>query len=225
MLPPIRSGLKKSLADLNTFSNSTTRRLDDSYYSILEKLGVLQSTVIALKELAGMSRETNASFEKQSGELVGEISAQLDSFGGFEEQECRIESLKARIDGGRDRIQGLSARVDAVQERIERWERADREWQERTRRRLKVGWVVTSSVVFALVLLFLSAQYFVPQGLEEATARVANESLNYLWNLDQGGTATHGAQPEGVTARSTSSVMTVGYTPSLDDKLRAFDEL
>jgi hypothetical protein len=178
---------------------------------------MLQSTIIALKELAGMSHETNASFKKESAELVGEISAQLDSFGQFEDQEGRIESLKGRIHAGREKISVLGGRVDTVRERIEGWERADREWQERTRRRLKAMWVVTSTVVFVLVLFLVSAQY-VPASVEEGTVRAANESLNYLRGASSGA--------DGRDLLGLASNGTAGGPPSPpDEKLRVFDEL
>ena len=50
------------MAELDSFSTTTTRRLDDTYYSVLEKLGTLQSTIAALKELAGLSAQMNDTF-------------------------------------------------------------------------------------------------------------------------------------------------------------------
>ncbi|KAI0004003.1 hypothetical protein F4779DRAFT_80948 [Xylariaceae sp. FL0662B] len=153
------AGLRKSLADLNTFSIATTRRLDDTYYAVLEKLSTLQSTVTALKELAGMSQEVNESFKAESQGLVKDIDSQVNSFGQFDGQQKRIEELQGRIYAGRDKVQALSQRVDVVRERIEGWERADREWQERTRKRLKLTWIIMSLVALSLMLVFVGAQY------------------------------------------------------------------
>jgi len=147
------SGLKTSLSSLQSVSTATTRRLDDAYYSVLEKLGALQSTIVALKDLATLSQATNSSFETDSEELVTEVSAQLDGYQGqFEDQQRRIEALQTRIYAGRDKIGALSERVDAVKEQIETWEKADKEWQERTRRRLKAFWVLTSVVAVAVLV-------------------------------------------------------------------------
>ncbi|KAK6221303.1 hypothetical protein LQW54_001401 [Pestalotiopsis sp. IQ-011] len=153
------TGLQKSLSELTTFSITTTRRLDDAYYAVLEKLSTLQSTVASIKELAGMSRETVSAFATESKGLVGEIGSQLDSFGQFDEQQKHIEGLQARIQTGRQKVQKLSERVDIVRERVEGWERADREWQERTRRRLKTLWIITSVVALVVVLIVVWAQY------------------------------------------------------------------
>lgn len=147
---------------------------------------------MALKELAGLSRDMNHTFTSEATELVTDTSSQLDAFGQFEDQQQRIETLQGRVHVGRDKIKGLSERVDRVKERIERWERADREWQERTRKRLRVIWVVTSVVVFLVLLLVVSAQYVAPGGgvgvgFGETTTRIANGSLNAVRDVTAGG--------------------------------------
>ncbi|KAK8048916.1 hypothetical protein PG994_010646 [Apiospora phragmitis] len=151
--------LTKSLTDLNAFSTDTMRRLDDTYYAVLEKLSTLQSTLVAMKELACMSQETNEVFKKDAQDLVTEVETQLDSFGQFDEQEERIEALKGRILLGRQKVQSLSERMDRVHARVENWEKADKDWQERTRKRLRVVWIITSIVLFLVVGVLLAAQY------------------------------------------------------------------
>ncbi|KAK5663482.1 hypothetical protein OQA88_3912 [Cercophora sp. LCS_1] len=217
------SGLKRSLVDLGEFSTSSTKRLDDTYYSVLEKLGTLQSTIIALKELSGKSYQMNRTFSTEAEELVTDVSSQLDAFGQFEDQQQRVEKLQDRIYAGRDKIKLLSKRVDVVRERIESWERADKEWQERTRRRLKAVWVVTSVFVFIILLIFLMAQY-AHEGFEETTVRLANESLNTL--RDVTGSNLLWAEPAaGSSAVSVfpSSGTESGTSPK--NTLKAFDEL
>ncbi|KAI1143572.1 hypothetical protein F5Y05DRAFT_157743 [Hypoxylon sp. FL0543] len=153
------AGLRKSLMELSTASTTTTRRLDETYYAVLEKLSILQGTVVALKELAGISQELNGNFEAESQALLSELEQQANSFGQFDDQQKRIEELQGRIHTGRGKVEALSRRVDIVRERIEDWERADMEWQERTRKRLKIIWIITSVVIFSLIFLFVGSQY------------------------------------------------------------------
>ncbi|KAI0383859.1 hypothetical protein F5Y04DRAFT_22727 [Hypomontagnella monticulosa] len=176
------TGLRKSLGDLNTFSTSTMGRLDDTYYAVLEKLSTLQSTIIGLKELAGMSQELNGKFEKESQALYSELEEQTDYFGQFDDQQKRIEELQGRIHTGRGKVEALSKRVDVVRERIEGWERADKEWQERTRKRLKIIWIITSVIVFSVILIVVGAQY-VPSSedlpkLGDSTPSIGNGESN-----------------------------------------------
>ncbi|KAI0600183.1 hypothetical protein F4775DRAFT_590515 [Biscogniauxia sp. FL1348] len=163
------TGLQNSLADLSAFSNTTMRRLDDTYYSVLERLSMLQSTIVAIKDLASMSQEVNESFDEESKGLVSEIEAQLSSFDQFDDQQKRIQVLQDRIYAGRDKVQTLSKRVDVVRERIEGWERADREWQERTRKRLKVLWIIISAILFVMMLVFFGAR-FAPSSVNVSVA-------------------------------------------------------
>ncbi|KAM0332436.1 hypothetical protein ACHAQA_002717 [Verticillium albo-atrum] len=165
------TGLKKSLADLSGFSNTTTRRLDETYYAVLEKTSALQGTITAMRELAILSREIRVVFETESQEMVRDVQGQVDSIGQFEEQEKRIGDLQGRIEAGRNKIQALSGRVDVVKERIEGWERADREWQEKTRKRLKSMWIVMSVVFAVLMLLLVAARYTAPEGDAAAVGR------------------------------------------------------
>lgn len=213
------------MADLEGYTIATTRRLTDTYYSVVEKLDALQRTIVALKELAGLSQQMNHAFSAEAEELVSDISSQLDAFGQFEDQQKRIEKLQGRIHAGRDKIKLLSKRVDVVRERIENWERADKEWQERTRRRLKAIWVITSVILFLMLLLYLSAQY-VPESSEETTAHLANDRLNTLrsitgskalWADHSKGDRTTGSAPDGTGSTAAASSST--------DALSVFDEL
>ncbi|KAI0176229.1 hypothetical protein GGR52DRAFT_540082 [Hypoxylon sp. FL1284] len=221
------AGLRKSLVELGTFSTETTRRLDDTYYAILEKLNMLQGTITDLKELAGMSQELDESFKTESQELVDELEQQVESFGQLDDQEKRILELRGRIHAGRDKVDTLSKRVDVVRDRIEGWERADMEWQERTRKRLKIIWVIMSVIVFSLVLLFIGAQY-----------APSSDDISALAGLAMG---KEGGQPDlgGITGNRSETVASMmdgvreaisssrgrGDRPAEDNVLRAFDEL
>ncbi|KAK7755277.1 hypothetical protein SLS62_002782 [Diatrype stigma] len=153
------TGLSEALMDLGQFSTTTTRRLDDTYYAVLEKLGMLQSTIISLKELADNSQDLNEVFKAESREVTADIGSQLDAFGQFDDQQKLIEDLQGRIQAGREKVQALSERVGIVQKRIEGWGLADKEWQERTRKRLKVIWLIMLTLGCIVTLLFVSAKY------------------------------------------------------------------
>lgn len=220
------SGLQQSIANLESFANSTTKQLDETYYSVLEKLSALQGTISSLKELAEHSRQLNSSFSTEAGELVTDISAQLDAFEQFEDQQERILALQSRIQSGRELIRSLSERVDIVGERIESWGRADREWQEKTRKRLKVVWVVTSVIAFLVLSLFIGSQY-APEGLEETTTRIASDGLSTLRDVagaKAGILHSSGTEPQGGSA-PLCSTSHPGISSPTTDMLRVFDEL
>lgn len=212
----LHRGLKQSLVDLNAFSTATTRRLDETYYAVLEKMSGLQSTVVALKELAETSRDIYGGFETDSRSLENDIVTQLSAVGRFDEQQKTIESLQGRITDGRQRIQGLSTRVDTVRERIEGWERSDKAWRESTRRRLKLIWTVMVVVTVAVVALFLGVKYTAEDaGLAPADAAEMAGALNMS-----------SFAPPPYEDDSKMNRTLVWRTPLDDrDRLRAFDEL
>lgn len=74
-----------------------------------------------------------------------------------------MQALQDRVHGGRERIAALSGRVDVVRQRVERWERADREWQETTRRRLKIMWGVLFGMGMVLLVLYWGARVYAPK--------------------------------------------------------------
>lgn len=150
--------MRNALNNLNTLSNDTTRRLDNTYYTVLEKLSALQSTITSLKELAGMTKELNEEFERESGVVVAEIETSLDGFEGFKEQQTRIDTLSERVKKGREKIKVLGDRVGIVAEKVDGWERAEGEWQERTRKRLKVLWFIIA-ICGVLFLGLVAFQY------------------------------------------------------------------
>jgi len=100
-----------------------------------------------------MTKELNEEFKSESEEIVGDIRIQLDGFEGFEKQEKKIAGLQARIVQGRDKIKVLGGRVDVVRKRVEGWEKAEFEWQKKTRKRLRMLWTVMSICAVIVVTL------------------------------------------------------------------------
>lgn len=198
---------------------STSRKLDETYYSVLEKMSTLQSTMAALQDLAETSRDIHRGFEKDSREIENDITLQLTSFGQFKEQQGSIESLQTRILNGRGKIRSLSKRVDIVRERVEGWDRADKEWQERTRKRLKTIWIFISIIALTMMLLSLGARYVPPQlslmHLDSSTTkRIAGSIINSHTE------ASHTQVSDDVDKE------TIRKRPGdVDEGLRLFDEL
>ncbi|KAI1739381.1 hypothetical protein F4680DRAFT_422597 [Xylaria scruposa] len=219
------ASLQKSLVELNAFSNATIARLDETYSSVLQRQGSLNSTIVAMKELAAMSQGINERFTSESRALVGEIESQLRIYDQSADQKKRIQDLQARIHAGRDKVQALSTRVDAVRERIEGWEKADKEWQERTRRRLKVTWIIISLGVFILMCLLLGTQYG-PSSTDVKTpaelAKAISEGKSPMESLGRNNSRSAAAMADEVREELTRRR---GPDSAQQEALRAFDEL
>lgn len=138
---------------LNTLSNNTTRRLDNTYYSVLEKFSVLHSNIMSMKELASEAKQLNEEFKTESERVIHEVEVQIDGFEDIEDQQKRIQGLQGRVQVGRERVKTLGERVEIVRDKVEGWEKAEGEWQEKTRRRLRILWIMMAVVAAFLVAL------------------------------------------------------------------------
>jgi predicted RNase H-like nuclease (RuvC/YqgF family) len=107
----------------------TTRRLDNVYYSILEKLSMLQSTIGSLRDLSNQTRDLGIWFDSDANQVKTEIQEQINIFGGFEKQNQRIESLEYRIKQSKERTDSLTQRLGAARERVGALENQEAEVQ------------------------------------------------------------------------------------------------
>lgn len=145
--------LQQSLHDLRITSNSTTARLDNTYYSVLEKFSTLQHSLVALQELVAASKNLNDDFLKLSNNVVEEVNEQITILQDYSLQAARINTYQSRLQKSRDKMDELSDRVDAARHRTEVWSRSEDRWEEKTRRNIKIFWGL--SVVLLVVMLGL----------------------------------------------------------------------
>lgn len=136
---------------LYTLSNKTKDRLDQSYFSVLERTITLKNTITSMREIAGLTKDLNEVFKDESEEVVREIETSLTGLVDLEAHQQRIEALAASVQKGRQKIKTLADRVDVVKDKVDAWERSELDWQERTRKRLKVLWIIMA--VCGLVFL------------------------------------------------------------------------
>jgi chromosome segregation ATPase len=107
----------------------TTRKLDDSYYSCLEKLAVLQSTISTLQELSTLTGHLHESFQADTSDLKSEMETQIGSFGGFHDQNERIDGLEMRVRSSKNKADELSGRLENARARVRTLEAREEEWQ------------------------------------------------------------------------------------------------
>jgi hypothetical protein len=103
-----------------------------------------------------MTRKLNDDFKVESEEVVADITAQLNQFENFDEQQKRIQGLASRVQDGRQKIKTLGSRVDLVQNRVTGWELSEKEWKDKTRKRLRIMW----TVMFVFLFIFVGMMIF-----------------------------------------------------------------
>ena len=177
--------LRSSLSSIATLSTEITRRLDYTYYNLLEKLASLQSTVTSFQELSDLTSQLQTDFENETSHLDSDSRKQIEELKGTDSQLKRIEAIETRMKAGRDKVDKLEKRLHVVRDKIDGWERREGEWQARVSRRLRILWAVMGT----LFIMFLAASVAqrwpsTPGPLHpETSSRVemfTNESLGIL---------------------------------------------
>lgn len=152
----VRRILRSKLAGIGTLATDITRRLDYTYYNLLERISTLHSTINTFQELVDSSATLHESFQRDNSALESDIHKQLADFAKFEPQRQRIDELERRMKAGRSKMENLGERLEKVRGEIEGWERREGEWQARVTQRLRVlGGFVVGLVLMVIVAYVL----------------------------------------------------------------------
>ena len=126
--------LHACLSRLNSMSNTATRRLDDTYYSILEKVSALQATISSLQEVSSLTSQLQRTFEGEASDLEADVHAPVSDLQGFKAQRTKVAQLETRMHAGREKAAALVDRLQLVRERVKDCEQNELRWQARTSR-------------------------------------------------------------------------------------------
>lgn len=132
-----------------------TRRLDYTYYNLLEKITALNSTIGSFQELSDSASTLLSDFERETANLDQDIRRQINDLKGFQPQLQKAGALEKRMKLGRQRVEDLGNRLEDVRREIDRWEQRESEWQSRVSRRLRILWAVMGSSFLVLVLALI----------------------------------------------------------------------
>lgn len=179
-----------------------------------------------MQELATMTRQLNDEFTQESEEVVTDVTAQVEAFEGFSEQETRISKLAERVQGGRERIKTLGERVDLVKNRVESWEAAEAGWKDQTRKRLRLMWIVMGVIGAVFVAVVLVQQYSPVKTAGPGTGtRALNKSGLLGRRPDLEGIGVVNETRESEQAGRVLQALRDKETTGDDERLRLFDEL
>ncbi|KAF2088060.1 hypothetical protein K490DRAFT_906, partial [Saccharata proteae CBS 121410] len=145
--------LRKALERLSEYAMKATRRLDDTFYGILEKVSTLHSTIDGLQELSTLTKSLHAELGSDADEVMEEIQGQIVGFSGFHAQRQVIEEFEERIVTEREKAGVLYQRLEAARRRVDEREKAEGAWQATMSHRLRVLWAVLGVFVAILVVL------------------------------------------------------------------------
>lgn len=138
---------------LSDQSIRTSRRLDDTYYSILEKVSTLRQTIGTLQELSGLTKELHSNFEADSQDLLDDVKSQFENSGNFDRQQKQVAVLEERVRAGKEKADALTARLAEAKEKVDKRARSEAEWEASTNRTSSANhiWVVHTDDIHRLV--------------------------------------------------------------------------
>jgi hypothetical protein len=105
-----------------------------------------------------MARQLNDDFNNESESIIKDIQEQLEGFEGFDAQQKKIEVMQSRIQTGREKVNKLADRVEVMRKKAEGWAKVEEQWQEKTRKRIKLFWAL-SAISLVVLLALLIFQY------------------------------------------------------------------
>ncbi|CAK4030574.1 hypothetical protein DOTSEDRAFT_68093 [Lecanosticta acicola] len=146
--------LRDSLKGVEEIAMSSTRQLDDTYYSILENASMLRSTVASLQQLAEESRRMHSTFQEDTAKLQEDTQKNLVAFHNFEGQEKMINDLVGQLKNSKTRTGKLNDRLEQCRNRVEAFERRENARQKSRRKNWGIVWaVVLGFVVFVVAVI------------------------------------------------------------------------
>jgi tetrahydromethanopterin S-methyltransferase subunit B len=228
--------LRSALTSIGTLATDVTRRLDYTYYNLLEKITALNSTISSFQELSDSASTLLNDFERETAGLDQDIRKQINDLQGFTPQIEKADALEQRMKAGRQRVEELGKRLETVRHEIDSWEQREKEWQMRTTRRLRIWGIVLGALVILAVALVSQSQQngnrdrnvFRHPQLERLTAFVDHDSV-LPWDFGVRSKSAAGPTLPSSLADRRESLENAGPGPTSTgsgyDPLRVLDEL
>ncbi|KAL4878242.1 hypothetical protein BJY04DRAFT_115320 [Aspergillus karnatakaensis] len=234
--------LRSALGMIGTLATDITRRLDYTYYGLLEKVAALNVTIASFQDLSDSTSKLSDDFQRETTGLEQDIRKQIGDLHEFQPQMERIEALDERMRASRTRAKALGNRLEAMRNEIERWDKREVEWQMRTNQRLRIFWGVVITAILA-VLIAIVLQHWpseeappgfrtIPKALKLSNipSRIPLSKKPGSLSADLNDDNAWSAAPTALAYYSTPSMTTdtesVETTRPVDyDPLRMFDEL
>lgn len=236
--------MRSALSSIGTLATDVTRRLDYTYYNLLEKITALNSTIGSFQDLSDTASTLLNDFERETAGLDQETRKQINDLQGFQPQIQKADALEERMKAGRQRVEDLGKRLESVRGEIDRWDQRESEWQSRVSRRLRIFWAIITSSLLVLVLALVIQNWPALQSprqfadLCETLNQTSLDTPSDTWESvlgDSQVTTNSSWYPSGLADRrqsleqensvtATSSPASSDAAPT-DDPLRIFDEL
>jgi hypothetical protein len=232
---------------IGTLATDITRRLDYTYYGLLEKVAALNVTIASFQELSDSTSKLFDDFQRETTGLQQDIQKQVADLNEFHPQMQKIEALEERMRASRMRTKTLGNRLETMRAEIEKWDKKEMEWQMRTNQRLRIFWGVVTAVILAILAAVVIQHWpgeeaspgfrTIPKALklpnlpsrvtlpkkQGVSAPAAKD--DHAWSPDPSVLAHNDSHSTPLTTTPTSHEADEAVRPTDHDPLRMFDEL
>jgi hypothetical protein len=141
--------LRARLADVGRQSGELGRRLEYTYYSLLEKLASLVGTIHSFQSLSEQSRQLMRNFEEKTGEMDGEVKKKVGAIrANLERAEETVVGFEGRCERAVKKARELQTRLENVRTMVENWD-------EREEQATRTWWMVWGMVFWGTLALCL----------------------------------------------------------------------
>ena len=226
--------LRSRLDYLVQMSADITRRLDYTYYSLLERIGSLVSTIHLFQGLSTQSRAMVEGFEKEAEHLDTDIKRKIGRFrDGFEERKARIAELELRGTKAGNKAVQLGKRLESARIIVEDWEKREGVAMRARARMWKGTWFACGVVLLVIITLVLweewssDAKLGIPEmgGLNQSVM-IDGEVLREKKIPEHVQSILHGIETRrSRSTRTLPALVPVETAGDDDERLKALDEL
>ena len=148
--------LRGRLDDLGQIAMDITRRLDYTYYSLLERIGSLVSTIHSFQSLSTQSQALLNGFEMEAELLDKDIKRRIGKFKeGFYEREVRVAGLEQRGKIAGNKAMQLGQRLESARIIVEDWEKRESEAMKARARMWKGAWCALVGLMGVIIALLI----------------------------------------------------------------------
>lgn len=147
--------LRQRLSDISQTSTEISRHLDYTYYSLLEKVGLLAGTIQSFHSLATQSQTLIDNFATETAKLDAETRRKIEHARRTNEARAgRIHALETRGLQAENKARDLGARLDRARARVQEWEEQEAESRRRWGRVWGgVSWTLVAVLVAVVAVL------------------------------------------------------------------------
>ncbi|CEL11077.1 hypothetical protein ASPCAL14184 [Aspergillus calidoustus] len=239
--------LRSALSVIGTLATDITRRLDYTYYGLLEKVAALNVTIASFQELSGSTSKLFDDFQRETTGLQQDIQKQVADLNEFHPQMQKIEALEERMRVSKTRAKTLGYRLEAMRTEIEKWDKKEMDWQMRTNQRLRIFWGFVTAVILAILAAIVIQHWpgeeaspgfrTIPKALKlpnlpsrvplpkKQGASAPEVKNDHAWSLDPSVLAHNISLSTPLATTPTSLEADEAARPTDHDPLRMFDEL